>query len=93
MAERVYGDAAIPLADRNAATLARWIRSERPADVHVRHVQRVVRLPRLTTAEAIHAAATVLVEADWLLPPAAAPGPGRPREAYAINPRLWEALS
>lgn len=93
MAELVYGDAVIPLADRNATTLARWIRSERPAEVYVRHVQRVVRLPRLTTAEAIHAAAAVLVEADWLLPPKAALGPGRPREAYVINPRLWEALS
>jgi Protein of unknown function (DUF3987) len=93
MAERVYGDAAIPPADRNATTLARWIRSERPEEVYVRRVQRVVRLPRLTTAEAIHAAAAVLVEADWLLPPKTASGPGRPREAYAINPRLWQALS
>jgi hypothetical protein len=93
MAERVYGDAAIPLADRNATTLARWIRSERPEEVYVRHVQRVVHLPRLTTAEAIHAAAAVLVEADWLLPPRPATEFGQKRrEAYAINPQLWEVL-
>jgi hypothetical protein len=93
MGERVYGDAAIPVADRNAATLARWIKSKRPNEVHVRHLQREVRLPWLTTADAIHAAAAVLVEADWLRPrQPTVMGPGRPREAYAINPRLWEAL-
>jgi hypothetical protein len=93
MAEGVYGDAAIPIADRNAATLARWIKSERPGEVYVRHLQREVRLPWLTTADAIHTAAAVLVEADWLIPPQARSlGPGRPREVYAINPRLWEML-
>jgi hypothetical protein len=93
MGERVYGDAAIPIADRNAATLARWIKSERPSEVHVRHLQREVRLPGLTTADVIHAAAAVLVEADWLRPPRPAGEFGQKRrEAYSINPRLWEAL-
>jgi hypothetical protein len=92
MAERVYGDAAIAMADRNAATLARWIKSERPDEVHVRHLQREARLPWLTTADAIHAAAAVLVDADWLIPPPRPTGPGRPREAYAIHPRLYEVL-
>jgi hypothetical protein len=93
MAERVYGDAAIPIADRNAATLARWIKSERPGEVYVRHLQREVRLPWLTTADAIHTAAAVLVEADWLVPPRPVAEFGRKRrEAYAINPRLWEVI-
>jgi hypothetical protein len=93
MAERVYGDAAIPMADRNAATLARWIRAARPDEVYVRHLQREVRLPWLTTADAIHAAAAVLVDADWLLQRQARHlTPGRPREGYVINPRLWEVL-
>src|SRR5262249_30606851 len=34
MAERVYGDAAASREDRNAATLARWIMREHPAEVH-----------------------------------------------------------
>lgn len=92
MATRVYGDAAIPLADRGATTLARWIKSEHPVEVYVRHVQREVRLPGLATADAIHAAAAVLVEADWLMPPPRGTREGRSREAYAINPRLWEVL-
>jgi hypothetical protein len=94
MAERVYGDAVAPKADRDAATLARWITRGRPAEVHVRHIQREVRLPGLTDAAAIHAAAKVLVEAGWLCPPE--PGrafQGRGRSAYPVNPKLWERLS
>jgi hypothetical protein len=91
MAERVYGDAATSRADRNAATLARWIMRNRPTEVHVRQVQRVVRLPGLRSADDIHAAAAVLVEADWLAPPARGTEFGqRGRSAYPINPRLWE---
>jgi hypothetical protein len=90
MAERVYGDAAATKHDRNAATLARWIRETRPKEVHVRHLQREVRLPGLKVADDIHGAAQVLIEADWLRPPAGSGGTeGRPRAAYAVNPRLW----
>jgi hypothetical protein len=71
MAERVYGDAAASERERAAATLARWIVGTHPAELHVRHLQRDVRLPGLRTAEQIRAAAGVLVEADWLRDPAA----------------------
>jgi uncharacterized protein DUF3987 len=92
MAERVYGDAAATERDRDAATLARWIKNTRPAELHVRHLQREVRLPGLRTAEQIRAAAEALVEADWLRTPAAGTEFGqRGRIAYAVNPRLWEA--
>ena len=91
MAERVYGDAAVLPADRNAATLARWILRDHPAEVHVRHVQRKVRLPGLKSAAEIHAAADVLVEADWLMGPNSGVEFGqRGRLAYSINPRVWE---
>jgi Protein of unknown function (DUF3987) len=91
MAERIYGDAAASREDRNAATLARWIMRERPAEVHVRHIQRAVRLPGLRKADDIHDAAAVLVEADWLSAPAKGAEFGqRGRFAYPINPRLWE---
>ena len=92
MAERVYGDAAASERERTAATLARWIVAERPAELHVRHLQREVRLPGLRTAEQIRAAAEMLVEEDWLLPPAPGSGFGqRGRVAYAVNPWLREA--
>lgn len=92
MAERVYGDAAATERERSAATLAGWIVAQRPAELHVRHLQRVVRLPGLRTADQIRSAADTLVEADWLRPPAQGNEFGhRGRVAYAVNPRLWEA--
>ena len=89
MAERVFGDASATEIERNAATLARWIIKERPAQVYVRDLQRTVRLPGLRTAELIKGAANALVEADWLRPP---PFLGRfgPRvpAIYSVNPKL-----
>ncbi len=93
MAERVYGDAAATPADRNAATLARWIIRERAPEVHVRRLQREVRLPGLNSADVIHAAAAVLVEAGWLLPPEAGGFQQRARAAYLVNVRLFELAS
>lgn len=94
MAERVYGDAAARREDRDAATLARWIRKARPTEVHVRTLQRSVRLPGLTTAEAIRAAAEVLVDAGWLAdPPRTGEFQHRARTAYPINPAVWESRS
>jgi hypothetical protein len=91
MAERVYGDAAARPEDRNAATLARWIVKNRPAEVYVRKLQREMRLPGLSTAEAIHGAARVLLEAGWLMPPDGATGfQQRQRAAYPVNPMVWE---
>jgi hypothetical protein len=89
MAERVYGDAAVGRSHRNAASLARWILREQAHEVHVREVQRK-RLSDLTTAEVIHNAAAVLVDADWLRSPPQnhAFGP-RPRLAPTLLTRLF----
>jgi hypothetical protein len=93
MSERVYGDAAATERERGAATLARWIFAKRPpAELHVRHLQREVRLPGLRTADQIRGAADVLVDADWLRPPTPGTEFGqRGRVAYAVNPRLRDA--
>lgn len=88
MAARVYGDAAATEADRNAITLAKWIMQSRPQEVHVRQLQRETRLPGLSNAEAIHAAAGVLVEADWLRKPAPGSQQGRAKAAYPVNPAI-----
>jgi hypothetical protein len=92
MAERVYCDAAATERERGAATLARWVIRNQPRELHVRHLQRDIRLPGLRTADQIRNAAEVLVEADWFR----APVPGsefgqRGKVAYPVNPRLWEA--
>jgi len=92
MAERVFGDAATSQRERNIVRLARWIARERPDEVYVNHLQRSVRLPGLTEAEAIHAAAAELVECGWLRPPPRGNRPGRVKQAYTINQRVWEAI-
>jgi hypothetical protein len=94
MAERVYGDAAVTERERGAATLARWVLASRSTELHVRHLQREMRLPGLRTAEQIKSAAEALVEADWLR----SPTPGnefgqRGRVAYPVNPRLWQVAA
>jgi hypothetical protein len=93
MAARVYGDAGARTVDRNAATLARWIAREQPADVHVRSMLREVRLPGLTDAQRVHEAAKALIEAGWLTSPAGGGFQQRARAAYPVNPALWEALA
>ena len=92
MAERVYGDAATSPTDRNVATLARWIVKTRPTEVHVRKLQREVRLAGLSDAPTIRAAADALVEAGWLRLPSAGGRDGRAKVAYAINPAVFEAI-
>jgi Protein of unknown function (DUF3987) len=94
MSERVYGDAAATERERGAATLGRWILAHRPAELHVRTLQREVRLPGLRTAEQIKGVADALVEADWLRPPAPGNEFGqRGRVAYLVNPRLRDTAS
>ena len=93
MAERVFGDAALPEADRLGATLARWILKERPKLVNARDLRRKARLPGLRDGTKVKLALAALVEADWLRPAVDPSGDrlGRPREDYQVNPRLWEA--
>ncbi len=92
MAERVYGDAAASQTDRNVATMAKWIVKENVIEVHVRHLQRVVRLPGLKTADDIHEAAQAMIAADWLRDPPVRPGK-RPRMAYPVNPKVLEVTN
>jgi hypothetical protein len=91
MAERVYGDAALPEEERLAATLARWLASRRPlpAVINAREVRRL-KLPGLREAEKVMVAIKGLIDADWLMPaPTRAGGSsGRQRADFAVNPRL-----
>jgi hypothetical protein len=91
MAERVYGSSDGSPVDHGAPTMARWVIETHPSEVHVRHLQRTVRLPGLHTAAQIRRAAERLVALNWLYPPTPSNrfGP-RTRLAYRVNPRLWE---
>lgn len=94
MALRVYGDAALPPVERNAATLARYILKHRPNRVNAGDIRRHWRLPGLKTAEAVKDAMDWLVDADWLRPAPVRSGdtPGRQRSDFLINPALLEGV-
>jgi hypothetical protein len=53
MAARVYGDAAIPEADRLATVVARWIVDEKPIVINAKKLRREVGLPGLREAEKV----------------------------------------
>jgi hypothetical protein len=89
MAERVYADTPNSMCQRNAAILARWILEVGATEVHIRHLQREVRLPGLRTAAQIREAAAALVDVGWLRPPVPTTrfGP-RERVCYLVNPAI-----
>jgi hypothetical protein len=94
MAERAYGDFAATTRDRNAAVLARWVLKTRSKEMHIRRLQRQIRLPGLRTAEQIRDAAEVLIAAGWLCPPTPSTGFGpRVRLVYLVNPQLWHGCT
>jgi hypothetical protein len=92
MAERAYGDAAVDAEDRAVSLLARWVVKARPEEVHVRAMQREVRLPGLRDGKTIHAACLELVAAGWLTPPVPGAQRQRGRAAYKVTPALWEVF-
>jgi hypothetical protein len=78
MAQRIYGRDTAKTQDRGAAILARWILTTCPKEVHIRHLEREVRLPGLRTPGQIGDAAKLLVASGRLC----APSP---------NTRFWAA--
>jgi hypothetical protein len=93
MAERVYGDAALPEVERNAAILARHIKRKRLRSVNSRQLMREERLPGLRDASALDPALEALVEAGWLKhdPHRKGGTVGRSTKDYAVNPAIWGA--
>jgi hypothetical protein len=91
MAERVYGDVALPEEERLATVLAKWVfsQSPMPKTVNAREIQRL-KLPGICNREKVGAAIEPLIEADWLRPSPSPANPkgGRRRADYAVNPRL-----
>lgn len=66
MAARTYGDAGLPQAERNAATLAKWIVKNKLERINTREIQRTGKLPGMRKAAEIREAIEVLEEAGWL---------------------------
>lgn len=64
MAERVFGDAALPEGDRLAAVLARWVLKDRPEVMNARDLRCNARLPGLKEPEKVKLALKVLTKAE-----------------------------
>jgi hypothetical protein len=89
MAERAFGDAAIPPAERAAMALARYLRRERLTTFNARLLRRAMGGP-LREADAMKRACTDLVEAGLIRPagPRSGPQGGRPSSDYEVNPAV-----
>lgn len=95
MAERVYGDAALPSVERHAALLARYIRKQGFRSINLRELKQSPhksKLSALRQGETMRAAAEFLVDAGWLKPAPAREGGsiGRASLDYVVNPALLE---
>lgn len=95
MAARVYGDASLPLADRNAATLARYIVKTGMRTINKRELKRSPHksaLPGLRDAKHMDAAVECLLDADWLRPAGTRESdtPGKMTASYTVNPAVHE---
>jgi hypothetical protein len=90
MAERVFGDAAIPHDERLAMTLARYLRQKRLTAFNQRGLSRRIGAP-LRLTENMKIACRLLEQAHLIRerprPPGAA---GRPSLDYEINPAVYE---
>jgi putative DNA primase/helicase len=95
MAARVYGDAALPPVERNAATIARYLLKHRLKALNARDLRRTAGLPGVRDADAVKEALEALVEASWLRPAPSREGhnPGRQRGDYLVNPAICGAAN
>lgn len=89
-AMRVFGDAALPVVERNAAILARYIQKGRFRTINGRNLKRTPPAGLKKGDETIDAAVAFLVEADWLQPSPSRSGPttGRQSSDYIVNPAV-----
>jgi hypothetical protein len=89
---RVFGDAARPVAERNAAIVARYIQRTNTRTVNVRALYKCKELPTLKDADLAEGAVSALIDADWLrdAPSRAGGTVGRTRKDYLVNPAVLE---
>lgn len=87
-ARRVFGDAALPPVEKDAAALARFILKEGLQRVNARDIQRNSSLPTLKCKQDVEAATEALMDAGWLrdAPSRQGEAPGRQRKDYLVNP-------
>lgn len=93
MAARVYGDAAVPEVDRNAALLARYVRRTGLDRLNLRELRRTPHkshLKPLQAKGALEDAIDLLENAGWVRadPHRDGDNPGQQRKDYRVNPKV-----
>ncbi len=90
---RVFGDAALPAVERNAAALARYIVRHGLPGFNARTLRRTSGIPGLKDAAPFNEALSLLIEADWLRESGRRDGdsPGRLSSDYIVNPGVHGA--
>lgn len=95
MAARAFGDAALPETERDAAALARWLRSQPllPETLNTRALRRS-RALSTGKAERYDLALAELEEAGWVraAPSRIGGGTGRQRKDWQVNPAVAELV-
>ena len=94
MAQRVYGDAAVSVDDRNASLLARYVLKNSLRSVNMRELRQHPHkghLKPLQAKGAMDAAFEVMQDAGWLRPAFSRDGdtPGQQRKDYDVNPAVF----
>lgn len=89
MAIRVFGDAAVPIVETNAAILARHLRDEKLKSFNASKLRYKLGGP-LREASAMDAACAELEDAGLIQAVDAVRKRGRPSKDYIVNPRLFQ---
>lgn len=85
---RVYGDAAVPKSERDAAVVAKHIQALGLGKINARNMRRGAGYPGPKKPDDLDAALAVLIDADWIMPSPDREGdsPGRKAANYIVNP-------
>jgi hypothetical protein len=90
--ERVFAEASLPQAQRDAMTIARWLLKTKPEMINARDLRRQAGFPGPKTPKELDEALEVLSDARWLIQQPSGDGPGRKRKDFAINRAIYEGL-
>lgn len=93
MAERCYGEAGLPTAERDAVKIAKEIRKRQVDHLNASDLRRNWAMPGLRKADEVSAAVYVLEEANILKsnPNRLGDSKGRAKKDYLVNPKFLDA--
>jgi hypothetical protein len=89
--DRVFAEASLPLAQRDAMTVGRWLLKNKSEIVNARDLRRQPGFPGPKEPKQLDAALDVLVDAHWLKRAAPKDGPGRTRKDFIVNSAIYGA--